>query len=59
MTNKSVNLDILFIFAPFKFFLVFTVVFFGIFYSNNSVSEENKESPEKIISEIICSSKPY
>ncbi len=52
MTNKSVNLDILFIFAPFKFFLVFTVVFFGIFYSNNSVSEENKESPEKIISKI-------
>ena len=55
MTIKRKDLDFYFPFAFVRFFLVLTVAYFGFFHSNNSVSKENHESPEKLISKITGS----
>ncbi len=52
MTNKSSNLNTYSPSVLFRFFLVFNLVFFVTFYTKNSFSVENQESPEKIISKI-------
>ena len=52
MTNKSLSSYVFILCAPIKFFLVSTIIFFGIYHFNDVFSEEIQESPEKIISEI-------
>ena len=52
MKNKSLIFNAYSLFTTFKLLMACSLVLFGIFYINDTVSKENQENPEQIIYKI-------